>query len=121
VATFVSPKLFGIKIPKETVESVVAMLGTIQPDALAVLTAAAAMWTRVTKIDFDKSKLFSKTVWLTTATALLTIANAWGVDTSAVHDFGEVLMTYAQKYAVPLAGILAFFGAVKAQKAIVVP
>lgn len=121
VATFVMPKLFGIKVPKETVESIVAMLGTIQPDALAVLTAAAATWARLVKVDFSKSKLTSKTVWFTTLTAILSIAHAWGVDTSAVNDFTQVLAVYAQKYAVPLAGILSLFGAITAKKAIVLP
>jgi hypothetical protein len=121
VATFVAPKIFGVKIPKDTIESVLNVLGTIQPDAIAVITAAGAAWFRLTKVNFDKTRLTSKTVWLTTITALLAIGNAWGIDTQAAYDFGTTLAVLGEKYIAPIMGLLAVFGAVTAKKAIQVP
>ena len=110
--------LFGIKIPADQLNDMTQIIGSIPADWGALVLAFLAMWARITKWDFDKSRLASKTFWLSLLAAIMAVLGVIGVDTAALSEFGSAVVVILGKYLPTLAFILSTIGAVRAKKAI---
>lgn len=120
IATILVSKLIslitGVSVSKDDLDHLGHTFDSIPADWAALVAAALACWNRITKWNFNKSLLQSRTFWLSFGAAVISVLNALGMDTAALKDLGTVTVATAGKYLPALLFIVQTYGAIRANR-----